>query len=284
MPAHMSAHISAQAICPRGWRTAVPLAVPLFFAAAGAGAAAATEEDEGAMRTGRYEITRIAPSRAQLDPLAAQIQIQLDAEVATVQQAVQSLLWGTGYRLHRQSPHLNLLLRRPVAASQRVLGPISIRSALRLLAGPQWDLVEDPLHRLISFEVLPSWRNLLASAGSRVQAKAVGPVAAGESLSQHLSRPLPRPLSRPLPRMYRVRPGSLRDNIAALTELWGWKLVGWELTLGDGAELDWRVHTQWMLSMHSLQEGLERLLIPHNLRAVLHQSDGTVSVHLARQP
>ena len=44
------------------------------------------------------------------------------------------------------------LLDLPLPEAHRTLGPLPLRTALAILAGPAFRLVEDPVHRLISFE------------------------------------------------------------------------------------------------------------------------------------
>jgi len=41
----------------------------------------------------------------------------------------------------------------------RVLGPVTLRNALNTLAGPVWNLVIDPVNRIVSFELLDEYKN-----------------------------------------------------------------------------------------------------------------------------
>ena len=224
------------------------------------------------VRTGRYEKTRTEPRAVQADPLSALVEVRLDAGLGTVGRAMESLLQGTGYRLRHRGRQMQLLTSRPLASVQRFLGPVPVRDALRTLAGAEWELLQDPVHRLVAFELLPPWDDMLDSDPGL-------PVIGNGASPLPVSRPAAVPEER-LPRLFQVRPGSLKANVERLVELWQRKLVGWDITLKDGDErLDWQLHTGWMLAAHSLEDALQQLLQPHALRAVLHARDGAVSLY-----
>ena len=70
-------------------------------------------------------------------------------------EAVQHLLSGSGYRLAAETVADSArsgLLGFPLPEAHRSLGPMLLQDALETLAGPAFRLVEDPLHRLVSFE------------------------------------------------------------------------------------------------------------------------------------
>lgn len=103
----------------------------------------------------RYSTVQPAPSMAQRDPLAAPVVSVLPASVTRIGEAVETLLGPSGYRL--ASPlaaeaERAELLDLPLPEAHRALGPLPLRTALAILAGPAFTLVEDPVHRLISFE------------------------------------------------------------------------------------------------------------------------------------
>ena len=65
------------------------------------------------------------------------------------------LLQRSGYRLaatESTAPETLALFALPLAAVHRHLGPMTLREALETLAGPAFHLVQDPVHRLITFE------------------------------------------------------------------------------------------------------------------------------------
>jgi type IV pili sensor histidine kinase/response regulator len=107
------------------------------------------------VQVGRYATVRAVPTVEQADLLAAQVMLRLPASIATVGQAVEYLLQSSGYRLAPQDtaePSRTTLLTLPLPEPHRVLGPMPLQIALETLVGPAFRLVEDPVHRLVSFE------------------------------------------------------------------------------------------------------------------------------------
>lgn len=107
------------------------------------------------LRIARYSTIQPVPTRVQQDPLAAPITGALPAFITRVGEAVEILLAPSGYRLaptHLAPPERAELLNLPLPETHRRLGPLPIRTALKILAGPAFTLMEDPVHRLISFE------------------------------------------------------------------------------------------------------------------------------------
>lgn len=103
----------------------------------------------------RYSTVQPAPSVAQQDPLAAPVASALPASVTRVGEAVETLLAPSGYRLAPSlaaGPEWVELMNLPLPKAHRALGPLPLRTALRILAGPAFTVVEDPVHWLISFE------------------------------------------------------------------------------------------------------------------------------------
>jgi conjugative transfer region protein (TIGR03748 family) len=79
--------------------------------------------------------------------------------VVTVGQAMRIWLRGTGYRLSSTHPDRNVyqLLQLGLPNVHRTLGTVSIESGLKALAGDPWELVIDPVHRLVSFSLPPGY-------------------------------------------------------------------------------------------------------------------------------
>lgn len=123
------------------------LALALLITASGASA----EE----FQMGRYASVRALPTLAQVDLLSAMVGVRFPASVITVGQAVDHLLQPSGYRLSPEAaadPSRATLLGLPLPEPHRALGPMPLQAALETLAGPAFRLVEDPMHRLVSFE------------------------------------------------------------------------------------------------------------------------------------
>ncbi len=104
---------------------------------------------------GRYSLFAATPTEAQVDPLQATVTAQLPETVRTVGEAVRHLLQPSGFRLAGPevlAPEVTYLFALPLPDVHRNLGPMPLQQALETLAGPAFRLVEDPAHRLVSFE------------------------------------------------------------------------------------------------------------------------------------
>ena len=108
------------------------------------------------VQVGRYSALRAMPTAAQADLLSTVITVRFPGRIQTVGEAVHYLLQRSGYRLaehHTTNSVTADLLALPLPAVHRNLGPILLKQALETLAGPVFRLVQDPVHRLISFEL-----------------------------------------------------------------------------------------------------------------------------------
>ena len=123
------------------------VSVPLLLGASFAGA------DEFVVA--RYSTVHAVPTLAQRDPLAALVTTTFPDSVARVGEALDTLLVPSGYRLapaEAADPERKALLELPLPEVHRELGPMPLRLALKTLVGQAFALVEDPMHRLVSFE------------------------------------------------------------------------------------------------------------------------------------
>jgi type IV pili sensor histidine kinase/response regulator len=106
-------------------------------------------------RVARYSEISLSPSEAQRDPLLSPVQTRVPDDLILIGDAVDWLLKPSGYRLaSASSENLEraMLLALPLPDVHRSLEGLPVRTALQTLAGPAFRLVEDPVHRLISFE------------------------------------------------------------------------------------------------------------------------------------
>jgi len=106
------------------------------------------------IQTGRYSMLSAAPTQAQAELLATTVTVQLPARIQTIGEAVRYLLQRSGYRLaaaESTEPDTLALFALSLPAVHRHLGPMTLRDALETLAGPAFHLVQDPVHRLITF-------------------------------------------------------------------------------------------------------------------------------------
>ena len=111
------------------------------------------------VQVGRYSVLRALPTAAQADLLSTTITVRFPERIQTVGEAVRYLLQRSGYRLADDRVANSVtanLLGLPLPAVHRNLGPIMLRQALETLVGPVFRLVQDPEHRLISFELCTS--------------------------------------------------------------------------------------------------------------------------------
>ena len=107
------------------------------------------------IQVGRYSLFAATPTEEQADPLQATITVQFPDSVRTVGKAVRHLLQQSGYRLAEPEATGSAsayLMALALPAVQRSLGPMPLKRALETLAGPALRLVEDPVHRLVTFE------------------------------------------------------------------------------------------------------------------------------------
>ena len=106
-------------------------------------------------QVGRYSVIAAVPTEAQVDLLAATLTIRFPERLQTLGEAVRYLLQRSGYRLAKvqsTGPDAVNLFALPLPAVHRSLGPMMLRDALETLAGPTFNLVQDPVHRLVTFE------------------------------------------------------------------------------------------------------------------------------------
>jgi type IV pili sensor histidine kinase/response regulator len=119
---------------------------------------------DGDVQVGRYSTVPAEPLPEQIHLLDAMVTLNFPkSHVKTVGDAIDHLLRQSGYQIadaYASDPAVEILMSRPLPEVQRQLGPCPLRDALSTLAGPAYQLVVDPLHRLVSFEVANQYRAL----------------------------------------------------------------------------------------------------------------------------
>ena len=124
------------------------------------------------VQVGRYSVLRALPTAAQADLLSTTITVRFPERIQTLGEAVRYLLQRSGYRLaddHVANSATADLLGLPLPAVHRNLGPIMLRQALEALIGPVFRLVQDPVHRLISFELCTPVKRATHEPGSSLK-------------------------------------------------------------------------------------------------------------------
>ena len=113
-------------------------------------------EDDQASQVGRYSITDAKPTTEQANILHTRVTVTFPPSVTDVSEAIDYLLRPYGYLVSSPKgadPRRAILLSLPLPKVHRELGPLTLKDALETLAGPSWLLVEDPIRRLVSFEL-----------------------------------------------------------------------------------------------------------------------------------
>ncbi|MCF5087829.1 pili assembly chaperone [Pseudomonas gessardii] len=105
------------------------------------------------IRYGRYTLVSTEPTTEQRDLLAQIIDVSIPTNLnPSVQEAMHYVLQRSGYSLCPAAEPVKILFARPLPAAHYRLGPISLRNALQVLAGPAWQLTTDEVSRSVCFE------------------------------------------------------------------------------------------------------------------------------------
>lgn len=113
------------------------------------------------IKVGRYTTVKPVATSQQQDPLSVIVDVTFPNDITTVGQALEHILERSGFYLATgkvADPILPTLLNSSLPHIHRRLGPITLRNGLKTLAGPTWVLVEDPVTRLVSFELKDEYR------------------------------------------------------------------------------------------------------------------------------
>ncbi len=120
---------------------------------------------------GRYLTVQNKASPGQTDLLNQTFQLHFPHSVKTIKEAVNYLLQFSGYTLVSDN-HLPMaarsLLAQPLPAVDRSLGPLSLREGLLTLVGRPFGLLFDPVHRLISFYLMPTYSPVYQANSSKL--------------------------------------------------------------------------------------------------------------------
>lgn len=119
------------------------------------------------VQLGRYSMKQAVAEPAQRDLLAVIIDTHLPRQLLTVGDALGYLLRRSGYQLLTSPPAdpvLENLLALALPAVHRHLGPLSLRDALVAIAGPAYELHDEPVHRRVYFTVREAYRQAASPA------------------------------------------------------------------------------------------------------------------------
>ena len=124
------------------------------------------------VQVGRYSMIAATPTEAQADLLSTTMTVRFPERIQTLGEAARYLLQRSGYRLATAEsigPDTAALFALPLPAVHRSLGPMTLRDALETLAGPAFNLVQDPVHRLITFERCAVDRLAAQATGTHIE-------------------------------------------------------------------------------------------------------------------
>ncbi|EAO5819540.1 TcpQ domain-containing protein [Salmonella enterica] len=104
-------------------------------------------------RSGRYTLVSVKSADAQREPLNQLIDITMPGQlVNSVGDGFRYLLFQSGYSLcGRYGADFAELLKRPLPAVQRKIGPMRLSEALQVVAGPAWRMSVDKVNREVCF-------------------------------------------------------------------------------------------------------------------------------------
>ena len=105
---------------------------------------------------GRYLTTATEPLPAQTDLLSQSFDVHFPRDIVTVGSAIKYLLNNSGYQIvdtHTLDPASIQMLLLPLPDIDRDLGPMTLLQGLQTLAGQTFQVVVDPVHRLIAFRL-----------------------------------------------------------------------------------------------------------------------------------
>ncbi|WP_053184504.1 PilL N-terminal domain-containing protein [Pseudomonas thivervalensis] len=113
----------------------------------------ADESHPSELRYGRYTRVSTEPTTEQRNLLAQIVDVSIPSNLnPSVQEAMHYVLQRSGYSLCPAAEPVKILFTRPLPAAHYRLGPISLRNALQVLAGPAWQLTIDEVSRSVCFE------------------------------------------------------------------------------------------------------------------------------------
>ncbi len=112
---------------------------------------ASTVDGFDLQRVHRYSLHTLAAKPSQIDLLSAVIDTHFPSHVETVGTAINYILHRSGYR-HVTTTDIEPTLQLSLPEAHRSLGPLDLRSAVKTIVGPPWQLHEDASRRIMWFQ------------------------------------------------------------------------------------------------------------------------------------
>lgn len=116
---------------------------------------------DGTHQASRYAKAYPSAKAVQVDPLSSIVKIKFPNDVQTIKQAIEYLLGPTGYRLapvEFSDPYVKNVFISELADIHREIGLIRVDDAIKTIVGKPWELVEDPVNRMVTLELKNGYR------------------------------------------------------------------------------------------------------------------------------
>ena len=105
------------------------------------------------VRYNRYTLVEVGATAQQQDLLSQTIDVSIPAlasQNTSVMDAMRYVLLNSGYQLCADE-RISVFQSFPLPLAHRQLGPITLKEALNILAGPGWQMQVDHQHRVVCF-------------------------------------------------------------------------------------------------------------------------------------
>lgn len=108
------------------------------------------------IQTGRYSTVQAKPIQPQRQLLQVMISVSIPDDITTIGQTINYVLKRSGYQLVQpkaDQPELTAFFYKGLPEVHRHMGPMTLEDALSILVAPAFTLHEDPVQRLISYDL-----------------------------------------------------------------------------------------------------------------------------------
>jgi len=108
------------------------------------------------IQAGRYSSIKSKPTQSQRELLQVVITVSIPDEITSIGQTIEYLLKRSGYQLvqpQAKQIELTRFFLKRLPDVHRHIGPMSLEDALIILTAPAFKLNQDPVSRLISYEL-----------------------------------------------------------------------------------------------------------------------------------
>lgn len=116
---------------------------------------------ENVTQVGRYLTLENKARLSQIELLSQTIQLRFPQNIQTIHEAMTYLLRFSGYDLvpiNHMNKEIQITLSKSLPLVDRDLGPIPLKDALTILAGPAFVLMQDPINRTVDFRLKPCFQ------------------------------------------------------------------------------------------------------------------------------